>query len=1001
MAAARPVGQAAIQQKHSLGLQYLAQSTAQLRLSVDASERVAAWDVVMLTAASPHQAKLYEMQLKAVRRRGLIGPRTLTLVAEDPAGRRIGSGGATLNALRRLACELPDRDISTLRVLLIHAGGDSKRVPWANILGKSFIPFPVFADADHPSPTVFDHQLAISAPIANNMKQGGLLSFSGDALPLFASARVQLPQDAALVITAATSLDVAEKHGVIVAGRDGRVASLLQKAPAAELIEAGALVRGCAALLDTGIYAFSGEAFRRLVQVAAADPDPVGELQAQGAECSLYEEIAAAFVPSQHAWLRTRPIGERLCTALQGLPLYNHESQDLTFIHFGTSAEVIEHLSGVWDGRLSRRILADCGAGVDASAFVCTSLLHSEATVGKGSIIYGSRLGADAQIGNRCIVMGVDVPAAGVVLPDNNCLWQAPLGGHYSGRMATAYGGVDDNPKLLLGSGCMLGNRELGGWMAAHEVTADDLWKSGDERNLWNARLIPVCAAADGIRLAMWALGSAPEDVDCRAEFLNTPRISLVELHMAVDVDAYSAQQQAVVSDLVLRAIGHTLRAGLERDVSALGRQLTGAEAIATISRTADAPEGIAPSVRIAESRRRQIHADLLSTVGRTAESAACAERAFLAVQDEVARAVKAVDPPVVSGLPGGRMELCRLPVRFDVAGGWSDTPPYCLERPARVLNMAVSLNGELPVGALVETLDQPRWELILEDADGLCTTVTDGEDLLCRDGLKDPFALLRRALVLEGFGVGTRITQGVRVRTWARVPRGSGMGTSSILAAALLTALQRITGRPDDAGTIIDLVLLLEQRLTTGGGWQDQVGGLLPGIKFISTAPVLPLQPRIEPVPILPHVVDELQQRLVLTFTGIERLAKNVLQIVVGRYLRRDGRLMAAIAELVALAEEGRRALAMGDLDGLGMVLGKAWQIHQVLDPHCSSAEVDAIFDGIADLCVGGKLAGAGGGGFMGVMAKDARAAELIRYRLRDWGGKLRVYDWKLWTGE
>ena len=167
------------------------------------------------------------------------------------------------------------------------------------------------------------------------------------------------------------------------------------------------------------------------------------------------------------------------------------------------------------------------------------------------------------------------------------------------------------------------------------------------------------------------------------------------------------------------------------------------------------------------------------------------------------------------------------------------------------------------------------------------------------------------------------------------------------------------------------------------------------------SSVPSVPLQPRIETVPILPHVVDELQQRLVLSFTGIERLAKNVLQIVVGRYLRRDGRLMAAISELVALAEEGRRALALGDLDGLGLVLGKAWQIHQVLDPHCSSAEVDAIFDGISDLCVGGKLAGAGGGGFMGVMAKDPQAAELIRYRLRDWGGKLQVYDWGLWTGE
>ena len=85
-AAGRQDGQTGLQHKHSLGLQYLAQSTALLRLSVDASERVAAWDVIILTAASPHQARLYETQLAAVRHRGLIGEQTMTLVAEDPEG---------------------------------------------------------------------------------------------------------------------------------------------------------------------------------------------------------------------------------------------------------------------------------------------------------------------------------------------------------------------------------------------------------------------------------------------------------------------------------------------------------------------------------------------------------------------------------------------------------------------------------------------------------------------------------------------------------------------------------------------------------------------------------------------------------------------------------------------------------------------------------------------------------------------------------------------------
>jgi fucokinase len=140
-----------------------------------------------------------------------------------------------------------------------------------------------------------------------------------------------------------------------------------------------------------------------------------------------------------------------------------------------------------------------------------------------------------------------------------------------------------------------------------------------------------------------------------------------------------------------------------------------------------------------------------------------------------------------------------------------------------------------------------------------------------------------------------------------------------------------------------------------------------------------------------------------VIAFTGIERLAKNVLQIVVGRYLSRDGRVLTAIADLVDLAHEGRGCFAAGDIDGVGRVMGQAWDVHQVLDPHCGNVAVDTIFDRIDDLCLGIKLAGAGGGGFLGAMAtaaEAAEAAERARARLREMGGGLSVYDWSLFRG-
>ena len=216
-----------------------------------------------------------------------------------------------------------------------------------------------------------------------------------------------------------------------------------------------------------------------------------------------------------------------------------------------------------------------------------------------------------------------------------------------------------------------------------------------------------------------------------------------------------------------------------------------------------------------------------------------------------------------------------------------------------------------------------------------------------------------------------------------------------------MIAALQRLAGRRDDARTVSDLVLVLEQQMRTGGGWQDQIGGLVPGVKCIRTAPLRPLRMDIEIVPLLPSVVEELEARLVIAFTGQQRLARNILQIVVERYLRRDAGTLAAIRQLVELADDGRAALAMGRLDELGRVLGGAWRILQQLTPECSNPHLDAIFRATADLSVGGKLAGAGGGGFMGMMAKDPEAARRLARRLQEFDPNIRVYRWALEQGE
>ena len=150
---------------------------------------------------------------------------------------------------------------------------------------------------------------------------------------------------------------------------------------------------------------------------------------------------------------------------------------------------------------------------------------------------------------------------------------------------------------------------------------------------------------------------------------------------------------------------------------------------------------------------------------------------------------------------------------------------------------------------------------------------------------------------MLASFGGGLEIT------TLAAIPKGSGLGTSSIMGAVLLAVINRMMGRSLSQDRLFYNVLRLEQELTTGGGWQDQIGGSIGGLKLVTTKAGLVPEATIRYVP-----ADILDPRLnggqtLLYYTGMTRLAKNILQNVVGRYLDRDRQAMSALGQLAGLA--------------------------------------------------------------------------------------------------
>ncbi|MFS7932045.1 putative transferase [Helianthus anomalus] len=297
--------------------QVLRKSWYRLRLSVRSPSRVPTWDAIVLTAASPEQAALYQWQLKRAVRMGRISDSTVTLAVPDPDGHRIGSGAATLNAILALAnyynnsqvanggndgsympSESAETEVSASmidflkkqHILLLHAGGDSKRVPWANPMGKVFLPLPYLAadDPDGPVPLLFDHILAISSCARQAYKnEGGLFIMTGDVLPCFDASSMVLPEDTACIITVPITLDIASNHGVIVASKTGNsdesfsvnpVANLLQKPSVQELNNHHAILDDGRTLLDTGIIAVRGKAWEDLVTLSCLSQPLISQL---------------------------------------------------------------------------------------------------------------------------------------------------------------------------------------------------------------------------------------------------------------------------------------------------------------------------------------------------------------------------------------------------------------------------------------------------------------------------------------------------------------------------------------------------------------------------------------------------------------------------------------------------------------------------------------------------------------------------------------------------
>lgn len=957
-------------------------------------ENYPCWDYIVLTASNEQQAEGLRIQLAQREDAGFLPSHTHFVVIPDPDGKRVGSGGATLSVLRYLAEETGKSDFAGMRTLVIHSGGDSKRVPQYSAMGKLFSPVPHELPDGRVS-TLFDEFMIGMSSVASRIREGMLL-LSGDVLLLFNALQIDAPSDGAAAISFKEDVHTGKEHGVFLYGSDGNVKRFLHKQTVEALRAYGAVNQHDCVDIDTGAIVFAPKMLAALYQLISrngiVDEEAFERYVNDRVRLSLYGDFLYPLATDStlEEFYREKAEGE-LCPELMAarkvlwgtLRPFRMKLLRLApakFIHFGTTREILRLMSEQiddytylgWEKHVNSSISRKDVAGYN-------SVLSGHAQCGRGTYLEVSYVHHGAKIGRNSVLSYVDIHDECV--PDNVVLHGLK---QCDGRFVVRIYSVDDDPKKILEAESTFLGQPFESFLANNGIGAEEIW-DGSSRMLWEAKLYPVCATiTEAIAAALnlyalmhghgnlqaWracerkSLQAGFQDADPNALIAWDKRMrELVRMDRVaklIENQVPACQAQAMLQTASLTPIQ---RGWLEKQLqrSDLGISMRLNYYIGTALGGADGDKYIAAAFKCIQSAvlngsREKLHFNENCRITRDYHSV-------------------------------------RLPLRVNWGGGWSDTPPYCNERGGTVLNAAILLNGKMPVEVTLKRLDEHKIVFDSQDMD-VHGEFTQMEALQNTGDPYDPFALQKAVLLSCGIlpseggnldEILTRLGGGFHMQSEVRgVPKGSGLGTSSILAGACVKAIFEFMGIAHTDSDIYSHVLCVEQIMSTGGGWQDQVGGLSNGIKYCTSMPGLQQEIRVQRVDIPDTAMRELDDRFCLIYTGQRRLARNLLRDVVGRYIGNELESLYALNEIQRVAALMRFELERGNVDAFAELLTKHWELSQKVDAGSTNTLIDQIFATIDDLIDGRMICGAGGGGFLQVILKKGITKENVHNRLK-----------------
>ena len=882
----------------------------------------------------------------------------------DPVGHKLGSGGGTVWLLQQAylseECTKKSEEssfkewMSHEKRILLHAGGQSRRLPSYAPSGKILTPLPVFRweRGQRLSQDLLSLQVPLYEQIMDIVPENiHTMVVSGDVYIRATQPLQPVPEADVVCYGLWLGPEIAKDHGVFVSSRQHpqEMKCMLQK-PSMETLSG--LLNDHFYLTDIGIWLLSDHAvellMKRAVQNNAQEGNhnsPFSILHPLIREYDLYGEFGLAL--GTHPTIEDPELAQLKVVVL---PLAGGE-----FYHFGTSRELISSMVTIQNLENDQRKIMHHSRKPHPAMFVQNAVTEISLTAENTNVwIENSYIGRHWHLSHDHIITGVPENDFHLKLNPGQCVDVVPIGdSSWAVRcyhIDDKFSGKDQQEKRFPVVNSV---EEIGFILERREERIKERELSQEKNKL-------------------------QEDKNVKKESFPFTYLSAEDISNQANMHRLVAQRRDFrKKNWPLLAENWQHSVFYQVDLEDAAREYREMNIPMPSELPADAP------------LMTRIH-DAMFRDDST--------KAFSLLQQGLTQQVLAEKQTPRMSVYSDQIVWGRSPVRIDIAGGWSDTPPYCLMEGGNVVNLAIELNGQPPLHAYVRPCREPH--IILRSIDlGAMEQVSTYEELADYHHVGSPFSIPKAALVLAGFQPGFSSERydtlehqlqafgcGIELTLLSAIPAGSGLGTSSVLASTVLGALNDFCGLAWDKNEIGHRTLVLEQLLTTGGGWQDQFGGILQGVKLLQTERGFEQNPTVRWLPNDLFTQPEYQQCHLLYYTGITRTAKKILAEIVRRMFLNQSDELRLLREMKQHAMDMYEAIQRADFRQMGILVRKTWQQNQSIDSGTNPEEVEAITRQIDDFCLGYKLGGAGGGGYLYMVAKDPEAAARIKQTLQQY---------------